>query len=250
MLNWNSHERIMLAILKDIYETLPIAPLLGFKGGTAAYFFYDLNRYSVDLDFDLLKQNKEDLVFSHLERILPRHGEILEKHIKYYTVFFLLSYGKGERNIKIEISRREQAGDFSVKNYLGIPMKVMNEDDAFACKLAALADRKVTAMRDLFDVNYFFSKHFPLNKETLRKKTGQDVREYLKKCIVTVEKVKETEILQGLGELVNAKQKDWIRKNLKKDLLFQLRSYADSLERTERMKNFSFEKTKTPKLDK
>ena len=42
-------------ILKDIYTDVSISPLLGLKGGTCAYFFYGLPRFSVDLDFDLQK---------------------------------------------------------------------------------------------------------------------------------------------------------------------------------------------------
>jgi predicted nucleotidyltransferase component of viral defense system len=240
MLNWNLHKETMLRILKDIYETVDISSSLGFKGGTAAYFFFDLPRYSVDLDFDLLEEKKEKEVFEKLEKILARHGEILEKRIKFYTIFFLISYGKGERNIKIEISRRGSAGDFSVKNYLGISMKVMNEDDAFACKLAALVDRKRTATRDFFDTNYFFSKYFGLNEETLKKKTGKNLLAVLEKAVEIVEKTPDREILQGLGELLTPKQKDWVRKNLKSELIFNLRNYADSLRRTEREKSRDF----------
>lgn len=229
MLNWNLHKTVMVEILKTIYESHSIAPYLGFKDGTAAYMFYDLPRYSVDLDFDLLDESKDQLVFSELARILPRHGEIKEQYIKYYTVFFLISYGKGEKNIKIEISRREQAGKFSVMNYLGIPMKVMNQEDMFACKLAAVSDRKKTAMRDFFDLHYFFSKHWDISAETLEKKTGEDIPAYINKAIVTVEKADDKYILQGLGEFVNAKQKDWVKKNLKKELIFNLRNYLNTL---------------------
>lgn len=42
-LDTSIHKNIMLQIL-------------GFKGGTAAYIFYDLNRFSTDLDFDLTKR--------------------------------------------------------------------------------------------------------------------------------------------------------------------------------------------------
>ena len=45
-------------ILKDVYTDVSIAPLLGFKGGTCAYFFYGLPRFSVDLDFDLFSQDE------------------------------------------------------------------------------------------------------------------------------------------------------------------------------------------------
>jgi len=70
MLNREKHQLIMGQILKDIYTNISISSLLGFKGGTCAYFFYDLPRFSVDLDFDLLEVNEKNqkLVF---EKIVP-----------------------------------------------------------------------------------------------------------------------------------------------------------------------------------
>ena len=58
-IDYAKHKNILLQILKDIYSDATAAPYLGFKGGTAAHLFYDLNRDSVDLDFDLLDENKE-----------------------------------------------------------------------------------------------------------------------------------------------------------------------------------------------
>lgn len=43
-LDYSKHKAILLQILKDIYSDTSIAPHLGFKGGTAALLFYDLNR--------------------------------------------------------------------------------------------------------------------------------------------------------------------------------------------------------------
>ena len=65
-----AHKNILIHILKDIYTNTEIGPILGFKGGTAAYLFYDLSRFSVDLDFDLLDAEKEDLVFEKIKNIL------------------------------------------------------------------------------------------------------------------------------------------------------------------------------------
>lgn len=62
-LNVPEHKNILLQILKDIYSDTTISPFLGFKGGTAAYMFYDLDRFSVDLDFDLLDETKKEIVF-------------------------------------------------------------------------------------------------------------------------------------------------------------------------------------------
>ena len=59
-----------------IYTDSSLGPILGFKGGTAANFFYDLGRFSVDLDFDLLKGDKEAIVFEKIEKILREYGTI------------------------------------------------------------------------------------------------------------------------------------------------------------------------------
>ena len=45
MLNREKHQLIMGRILRDIYADASIASRLGFKGGTCAYFFYDLPRF-------------------------------------------------------------------------------------------------------------------------------------------------------------------------------------------------------------
>ena len=54
MLNTKEHKNILVRIVKDIYTDNTLGPLLGFKGGTAAMLLYELDRFSVDLDFDLL----------------------------------------------------------------------------------------------------------------------------------------------------------------------------------------------------
>jgi predicted nucleotidyltransferase component of viral defense system len=54
MIDNNKHRYFLVQILKDIYSDRELANLLGFKGGTALMFFYDLPRFSVDLDFNLL----------------------------------------------------------------------------------------------------------------------------------------------------------------------------------------------------
>ena len=61
-LNIAVHKTILFQILKDIYSDTSIAPFLGFKGGTATLMFYNLDRFSVDIDLDLLDESKEDSV--------------------------------------------------------------------------------------------------------------------------------------------------------------------------------------------
>ena len=71
-LNKTEHRRIMLEVLDEISKDALLANNLGFKGGTACYFLYGLDRFSVDLDFDLLNEEKEVTVKKHLLKMLSR----------------------------------------------------------------------------------------------------------------------------------------------------------------------------------
>lgn len=223
-------------ILKDIYTDISISPLLGFKGGTCAYFFYGLPRFSVDLDFDLLVPSEENqkMVFKKVVAILGKHGQIKDQYIKRFTVFALLSYGDEDHNIKVEINLRKLVesikDQYEMKEYLGISMFVAKKDYLFGCKLAALTLRTETAMRDIFDVHYFAKNHWDINAEAVKNLTGKTVKEYLSDCIAFIEKVKESQMMRGLGEMIDSeKQKDWVRNHLKADAVFMLKNYQSVL---------------------
>lgn len=219
-------------ILKDIYTNVTIGPLLGFKGGTCAYFFYNLPRFSVDLDFDLLVVNEENQkkVFERIVDILSQYGQIKDQRVKRFTIFALLSYGDDEHNIKVEINVRKLAENiqdhYELKEYLGILMFVAKKDYLFASKLSALTSRKKMAMRDIFDIHYFLKNNWDINDEIIKERTGKNIKEYLTECVAFIEKVKYNQILQGLGELVGGeKEKMWIRNHLKTDTVFMLKNY-------------------------
>lgn len=236
MLNREKHQLIMGQILKDIYTDVSIGPLLGFKGGTCAYFFYDLPRFSVDLDFDLLVVNEENqkIVLEKIVAILSKYGQVKEQYIKRFTVFALLSYGDNDHNIKIEINVRKLVENikdhYEIKEYLGISMFVAKKDYLFASKLSALTLRTETAMRDIFDIHYFAKNNWDINTEVIKERTGKITKEYLADCIAFIEKVKNNQMLQGLGELVDSeKEKEWIRTHLKNDSIFMLKNYMSVL---------------------
>ncbi|MDO8668634.1 MAG: nucleotidyl transferase AbiEii/AbiGii toxin family protein [bacterium] len=236
MLNREKHQLIMGRILKDIYSDASLAPLLGFKGGTCAYFFYNLPRFSVDLDFDLLEVNEENqrLVFERIINILSKYGQVKDQYIKMFTIFSLLSYGDSDHNIKVEINVRKLVENikdhYEIKEYLGISMFIVKKDYMFGNKLAALTLRTETAMRDIYDIHYFAKNNWDINAEVIRERTGKNVKEYLIDCVGFIEKVKDNEILRGLGELVNGeKEKDWIRNHLKADSIFMLKNYLSVL---------------------
>ncbi|MBI5152158.1 nucleotidyl transferase AbiEii/AbiGii toxin family protein [Candidatus Peregrinibacteria bacterium] len=235
MLNKEKHQLIMGNILRDIYTDVSIAPLLGLKGGTCAYFFYGLPRFSVDLDFDLflIDSASQKLVFEKIKTILEKYGKIKDSHIKHSTIFFLLSYGDIDRNVKIEISTRMFAPNikehYELKKHLGISMMAAKKDYLFGSKLAALVSRGETAMRDIYDIWYFAKNNWDINAEVIRARTGKSVKKHLKDCIAVIKRVKENELLRGIGELLSEKEKAWVKKHLKDEVIFMIRNYESVL---------------------
>jgi predicted nucleotidyltransferase component of viral defense system len=222
MLDAAAHKNILIRILKDIYTDATIGPFLGFKGGTAAYLFYELNRFSVDLDFDLLDSSKEHQVFEQLKKILKEHGTIKESYEKRYTLFFMISYNDKLQNIKVEVNRRDFGSKYEVKSYLGISMKVMVREDMAAHKMVAMLERIGNANRDIFDTYFFLKNNWPINEQIIEKRTGLSMHQFLKKCIQELESMSDRGILSGLGELLDAKQKTWVKEKLRTETIFLL----------------------------
>lgn len=234
MLNQNKHQQVMTAVIKDIYSDTTLGPLLGFKGGTAAYFFYDLPRFSVDLDFDLLRTNPDDgrTVMEKINKILLKHGTVKDSHNKYFTIFSLLSYDEKGQNVKIEISARKLPYDirkrFVLNERLGMPLLVAKKDYMYAGKLSAFLNRKKFAIRDLFDLNYYLKNTWDLDEDVLKYWTNRDLKQCLADCIGIIENIKDNEMLVGIGELITDQQKEWVKKSLRSDTIFYLKNYLTS----------------------
>ena len=213
----------MVSILYDIYSDHELLRLLGFKGGTMAYLFYDLPRFSIDLDFDLLDINKEQLVFEKVKKILSKYGEVKQEDNKRYSLFFMLRYELGQHNIKVDINKRTFGSSYEVKNYLGIDILCMKIEDAVANKFVAMYERLGEANRDIFDMHFFLSKHLGYNVEIISSRTNLDIKDFIDNNIKNLENLNDIYILDGLGELVDEKQKYFIKNKLRNELILFLK---------------------------
>lgn len=230
-LNIPTHENILINILKDIFLDNNLLPLLGFKGGTAAKLFYNLDRFSVDLDFDLLDIEKQDYVFESILNILNKYGSVKEAEKKHFTLFFLLSYTNkknDDQNVKIEINLRDFGSKYEIKSYLGISMNVMIKEDMFAHKLVAMYERMGKTSRDIYDVRFFLEKMWPINETIIKNRTNLSFEEFINKCILLLESVDNNKILSGLGELLSESQKDFIKAKLKIETIFLLKKLLEN----------------------
>ena len=228
-LNTAKHKNIFIKILKDIYTDSTISTILGFKGGTAAALFYNLDRFSVDLDFDLLDVEKEDYVFERVKAILENYGKLKQVQKKRFNFFYILSYDEKDinaQNIKVEINRREFGSKYDVKSFLGISMQVMIKEDMAAHKLCAMYERIGKTNRDIFDVQFILAHDWPVNKKIVEIRTGMTYKDFINKAIDVMEKFNDRNILSGMGELLTEKQKTWARAKLKSDTIFLLKVMA------------------------
>lgn len=213
----NKHKFFMLQILKDLFSDAELADCLAFKGGTALMFFYDLPRFSVDLDFNLLDTDKEKVVHDKVRKILLKYGDIHDEALKFYGSVFVLDYGQDERKLKIEISNRQYDNHYEVKNLLGIDMKVLVKPDMFAHKLCALLDRNEITGRDVFDSWFFLHTQTPINANIVEERMKMPLQEYIQCCIDTLEQVSDKTIMNGLGELTDGEIKKFAKTKLRKE---------------------------------
>lgn len=227
-LDYSKHKNILLQILKEVYSDTSIAPHLGFKGGTAALLFYGLNRDSVDLDFDLLDENREQVVFEKIQKIVSGYGKTVDSRIKRFNLVSVISYDIKSQNIKVEVNRRNFGSKYEMKTVLGISMLVMVREDMFAHKLMAMHERVGKTSRDVYDVWFFLKNNWPINQKIIEQRSEKSFREVLQLTAVQLEKMSDRNILDGLGEFLTERQKDWARAKLRTETIFLLKARRES----------------------
>jgi len=225
MFDINRHKFYLVQILKDIYSDIELANYRGFKGGTALMLFYDLPRFSIDLDFNLLENGKEEIVYQKVRKIILKYGTIFDDAKKHFSPLIVLDYGVGERKLKVEISNRTFGDNYEIKNLLGFNIKVMMVTNMFAHKLYALIDRTATTNRDIFDTWFFLQRQTPVNKSIVEYRMKVTWESHIENCIMLLESLKGKRLLDGLGELMDAGTKKFVKTRLLSDTIDLLKFY-------------------------
>lgn len=225
MFDINKHKFYMLQILRDIYRNPVLSAVLGFKGGTACMFFYGLPRFSTDLDFNLLDVDKEKQVYEEIRKIVLKYGKIHDEAMKFYGPLIVLDYGAGERKLKIEISKRNFEDSYSVRNLLGIDIRVMDSANMLSHKLCALLDRTELTNRDIFDSWFLMEKRTPIVRRIVEERMGMKLENYLEKCVETLSSLTPNGLLNGLGELMDEEWKKFVRSRLLPETIQLLEFY-------------------------
>lgn len=219
MLNKEIHRQKMYNILVDIFFS-NLWKYLAFKWWTACYFLHNLDRFSTDLDFDLIKNYKN--IDDDIIKILKKYWDVKKGN---YNI--KLSYGESDMNIKIDINRKIwKNNNYEIINFYWTDIKVQNKATIFANKLVALTERG--ANRDIYDVYFFIKNSFDINEELILERTGKTTKELFIEIINILKKLSEDtswwyKILDWLWEVLkDEKHKSFVKTKLVKELIWLL----------------------------
>lgn len=212
-MDYNKHKLYMARILSLVFKDKDLCNIIAFKGGTSLMFFHNLNRFSTDLDFNLLAPDHIDLVYDKVRAILCRFGTIDDEAKKMFGPLLVLNYGKGERMLKVEISTREYPNHYEMLSLAGTDIRVMTMPDMFAHKICAMGER--LSPRDIYDVWFFLQCHTEINEDIVMLRTGKSVAEYAAWCANRVRESSPKLLMQGLGDVLNdTKSKTFVKNKL------------------------------------
>jgi len=172
-----------------------------------------LDRFSTDLDFDLL-ENKD--IDDDILQIAKKYGKV-KKWNK-----LILSYGENDINIKIDINRKLwKHNQYKTVDFYGTQIKVQDKATIFANKLVALMERNTN--RDIYDVYFMFTHMFAIHEALIMERTWKSSKELFKHIAAKLRWLpKNYKILDWLGELLNEKQKAFVKEHLVKEIIWFL----------------------------
>jgi len=244
------NEEEVLAAMREIMQEIALAALsrtdffdkAAFYGGTALRIFYQLDRYSEDLDFSLLEPNADFSLEPYFSAIITEFEalgikvSINEKDKKIKSAIesaFLKSetiwkelilediikqegiYSNKNVKIKIEVDRNPplkfQTEEKLLLNPFSFYVKCFTLPSLFAGKMHALLFRKWKNRvkgRDWYDLEWYIKKGIPL-----------DMEHFLSRALETKDWNKETISEADILELLRTKIETVKFKNVKEDVL-------------------------------
>ncbi len=217
--------RVLTAVADDIF----LAANLRFKGGTCAAIRGFIERFSVDLDFDLLHPDQNDAVKKSLRKTFQNLGLTIDQESQYVPQFFLkYETKKFTRNtMKFDVTfPPPQSNIYEAVHIQEIDriLYCQTLETMFSNKLVAVLDRYEKhgsiAGRDIFDIHSFFLSGTNYLPGIILERTHLEPEQFFKKLKQFIETRITQQILdEDLNYLLPPHQFKIIRKNLKNEVL-------------------------------
>jgi predicted nucleotidyltransferase component of viral defense system len=183
---------------------------LALGGGTMLRLCFGLNRFSVDLDFWVVKGLNRKELFDSLKAYLGRSYAVTDAADKFYTLLFELRSKDYPRSLKIEIRKEtkkvktEQAIAYSKFSNIQVLLKVIPLKEMMKAKIGAFVDRK--EIRDLFDLEFLLKKGIALD----------ETKEALQKVLSGIDSLSKRDYTVKLGSILEeGERKYYLAQNFK-----------------------------------
>lgn len=218
------HKSYLNRLLIEIIDQPVLAANLYFKGGTCATMLGYLDRFSVDLDFDMRPTADTMVLRQEFRAIINKLGLTIAKEFD-SVLMFQVKYPNdpGKRNlVKVSVNSKIVTANQYKAQYLPDIDRLMNcqtIETMFANKLVAVLDRYTLhgtlAGRDIYDIHHFFVKGYVYSSSVITERTGLSPQEYFKQLTDFItQKVSQRTIDEDLNTLLPADQFQQIRKIL------------------------------------
>lgn len=163
-------EQFELEVL-DKLNSAKFLNYLVFGGGTMLRLCFGLNRFSVDLDFWIIRDIDTDKLFEDFKKYLSQFYTVKDSAKKFYTLLFEIKSKDYPRSLKIEIRKEtklvpeifnrgkvktETAIAYSRYSNTQVFLKVISLQDMMKAKIEAFLERK--EIRDVFDMEFLLKK--------------------------------------------------------------------------------------------
>ncbi len=223
------HKSQLARLLIEIIDDPVLGQNLYFKGGTCAAMRGFLDRFSVDLDFDLKTGVDRTVLAQELEKVfLKLDLGIKDKSQK--TLDYIVKY-KTDPNIRntikvevVDVGPKANKYELAYLPEIDRTTNCQTLETMFANKLVAPLDRfkrnGSIAGRDIYDIHYFYLKGYGYSPTIIKERTGLSQSNFLQKLIDFVqEHITQTVIDEDLNALLSKSQFNSVRKVLKIETL-------------------------------
>lgn len=235
------HKSYLNRLLIEIGDQTELSQSMAFKGGTCASMLGFLDRFSVDLDFDLLRSLPQLTIRQGLLRIFDHLGLSVEREFDQVLMFQVKYPSDPNRRSTIKLSLNTiitKANQYKVQYFSEIDRLLNSQtiETMFANKLVATLDRYQhhgsIAGRDIYDIHHFFLSGYSYIGQVITERTGDDPNTYLSKLIEFIKnKVNQNIINEDLNLLLSSQQFQSIRKILIPETINFLTNETDNMSR-------------------
>lgn len=155
------HEVFEIEVLDRMNSAKALEPLV-FGGGSMLRLCHELNRYSVDLDFWLVKTLSQKVYFNKIRQVFEKDYEITDSQIKQNNLLFELRSATYTKMLKIEIRREIKPCDFQKKiaftpfSNRQVVLNAHTLEQTMKNKIEAFLNRG--EIRDCFDVEFLLRR--------------------------------------------------------------------------------------------